>query len=156
MYSDWKLNELPSNTSVAWPSSIRTPRTQYSENCPRQIIDTVSNTFFCGRRGGQAKAQWTRKVWVWDLTGSLCCFLGGIFPLAVAFSKSITGYEELTKCWGVTCDDLASYLGEREGLILLYASCRRNLDELLKIFLIVSPSYGLSILVCYSRQTPKR
>ena len=88
--------------------------------------------------------------------GHYAFFLGGIFPLAVPFSNSITGYEELTKCRGVTCGDLASYLGEREGLILLYASCRRNLDELLKIFLIVFSSYGLSILVCYSRQTPKR
>ena len=156
MYSDWKLNELPSNTSVAWPSSIRTPGTQYSENCSCKIIDTMSNTFFVVDAVAKRKRNGLERSGFETSPGHYAVFLRGMFPLAVPFSNSITGYEELTKCWGVTCDDLASYLGEREGLILLCASCRRNLDELLKIFLIVFSSYGLSILVCYSRQTPKR
>ena len=143
MYSDWKLNELPSNTSVAWPSSIRTPRTQYSENFSCKIIDTMSNTVFVVDAVAKRKRNGLERSGFETSPGHYAVFLGGIFPPQWHSPRVLLGTSELTrKCWGVTCDDLASYLGEREGLILLYASCRRNQDEQLKIFLIVSPSYG--------------
>ena len=67
--------------------------------------------------------------------GTLCCVLGQDTLLLLCLSppRSINGYrrivgENLTNCWGVTCDGLASHPGGVE--ILLAASCYGNRDKL--------------------------
>ena len=60
--------------------------------------------------------------------GTLCCVLGQDTLLSQCLSppRHINGFwrivgENLTNCWGVTCDGLASHPGGVE--ILLAASC---------------------------------
>ena len=67
--------------------------------------------------------------------GTLCCVLGQDTLLSQCLSppRCINGYRRfvggnLTNCWGVTCDGLASRPGGVE--ILLAASCYGNWDKL--------------------------
>ena len=64
----------------------------------------------------------------------LCCILGQDTLLSQCLSppRSINGYqriveENLTNCWGVSCDGLASLPGGVE--VLLAASCYGNQDK---------------------------
>ena len=76
-----------------------------------------------------------RAVRVRALAGNICCVLGQDTLLSQCLSPpwSINGYwqivgENLTNCWGVTCNGLAYRLGGVE--ILLATSCYRNQDNL--------------------------
>ena len=66
--------------------------------------------------------------------GTLCCVLGQDTTLTVPLSTQeykwvpVICWGNLTNCWGVTCDGLASRLGGVE--ILLTASCYGNWDKL--------------------------
>ena len=85
-------------------------------------------------------AQWLvrrtldREVWVRARVIVLCSCRGRHFTLTVPLSTQEYKWVRancqgnLTKCWGVTCDWLASH--PRGVAILLVASCYRNQDEL--------------------------
>ena len=63
--------------------------------------------------------------------GTLCCVLGqDTVPPSIQEYKWVPAncWGNLTKCWGVTCDGLASRPGGVE--ILLAASCYGNQDKL--------------------------
>ena len=90
---------------------------------------------------GGAVASWLvrsspdRAVRVRALAGTLGCVLGqdSLLSQCLSPSRSINEYrrivgENLTNCWGVTCDGLASRPGGVE--ILLAASCYGNRDKL--------------------------
>ena len=89
--------------------------------------------------GGDVVALWLvcwtldPEVRVQALAGSLCCVLGQDTTLTVPLSSQeykwvpVNCQGNLTKCWGTTCDGLASHPGEIE--ILLFTSCYRNWDK---------------------------
>ena len=73
--------------------------------------------------------------WSGPGSGTLCCVLGqdSLLSQCISPPRSINWYrrivwENLTKCWRVTCDGLASRPGGVE--ILLAASCYVNRDKL--------------------------
>ena len=80
--------------------------------------------------------------------GTLCCVLGQDTLLSQCLPppRSINGYrrivgENLTNCWGVTCDGLAS---RPEGVeILLAASCYGNQDKLWPDESVLAPKASL-------------
>ena len=76
-----------------------------------------------------------QAVWVRALTGdTVLCSRARHFTLTVPLSMQghkwvlVNCWGNLTNCWGVTCDGLASHPGGVE--ILLAASCYGNLDKL--------------------------
>ena len=70
--------------------------------------------------------------WLEAWPGTLCCVLGQdtlTVPLSTVYKwVPVICWGNLTNCWGVTCDGLASRPGEVE--MLLAASCYRNWDKL--------------------------
>ena len=84
---------------------------------------------------GQCTRPWIERSGFEPWPGTLCCVLGQGTLLSQCLSppRSINGYlrivgENLTNCWGVTCDRLASH---PEGVEkLLAASCYGNWDML--------------------------
>ena len=86
----------------------------------------ISSRFFC--------VTFKYVIASYFLAGSLCCSWARNFTLTVPLSTEEYKWVpancqgNLTKCWGVTCDGLASYPGVAN--ILLVDSCYRNLDKL--------------------------
>ena len=82
-----------------------------------------------------ARSSPDRAVWVRALAGNIeLCSRARHFTLTVPLSKWVPAncWENLTNCWGVTCDGLAFRPGGVE--ILLAASCYRNRDKLQQLW----------------------
>ena len=89
--------------------------------------------------------------------GTLCCVLGQDTFITLTVPPSTQEYQwvpancwgNLTNCWGVTCDGVASRPGG--GEVLLATSCDGNQDKLWSDESVLAPKASLTMMIARSR-----